>query len=178
MRRINTIATHVTSNKVSGKMYTGDKLTECAYDNLSGGFCHPKGETNGQNRFVGKTVIVTGGAGNFGKSCAMRMASEGCNVALWDIADATAVAEEIKAKYSGIKAQAFQLDVTDQAAVAATAQKVKDGFGKIDYLFNNAGYQGDFKKAEGYDPENFKRVMDINVNGVFFVLQAVEENFI
>eukprot|EP00398_MALV-I-01_sp_L67-1_P000263 gene263-515_t len=156
-------------------MYAGDRLTEKAYDNLTGGFCPQKTETNAKDRFDGKTVIVTGGAGNFGKSCAMRMASEGCNVALWDIADATPVAEEIKTKYK-VQAQAFQLNVTDQAAVASTAQQVKDAFGKIDYLFNNAGYQGQFAKAESYNPDDFKKVMDINVNGVFYVLQAVANN--
>ena len=47
-------------------LYTSDKLTSAAYDNLPGGFSLPKFETNAKNRFSGKTIIVTGGAGNFG----------------------------------------------------------------------------------------------------------------
>ena len=61
-------------------LYAGDQLTSASYDNLPGGFAKSKNETNAKNRFAGKTIIVTGGAGNFGKCCATRMASEGCNV--------------------------------------------------------------------------------------------------
>lgn len=93
-------------------------------------------------------------------------------MALWDLVDASPVAEELK-KAHGIKAEAFQLNITDVPAVKAAAEKVKASFGKIDYLFNNAGYQGAFTPAENYDPEDFKKVIDINVNGVFYVLQAV-----
>ncbi|CAD7938741.1 unnamed protein product [Amoebophrya sp. A25] len=154
-------------------MYAADKLSEAAYDNLTGGHALPKFETNAANRFRGKTVIVTGGAGNFGKCCAKRMASEGCNVALWDLMDASSVAKEIAEESPSVKVECFQLNITDCAAVKAAAQEVKDKFGKIDYLFNNAGYQGNFASADKYDPEDFKKVMDINCNGVFYVLQAV-----
>jgi NAD(P)-dependent dehydrogenase (short-subunit alcohol dehydrogenase family) len=153
-------------------LYAGDRLTSAAYDNLPGGFSKCKFETNAKNRFTGKTIIVTGGAGNFGKCCAKRMASEGCNVAIWDLVDATPVAEEIAKEYK-VKAQAFKINITNCKAVAETAAKVKEVFGKIDYLFNNAGYQGHFTQAKDYDPEDFKKVMDINCNGVFYVLQAV-----
>ena len=60
------------------------------------------------------------------------MASEGCAVALWDLADASPVAAEI-AKEFGVKAAAFQLDVTDCKAAGETAGKVREEFGKIDY---------------------------------------------
>ena len=65
-----------------------------------------------------------------------------------------------------MKVQAFQINITDSKAVAEQAAAVKAAFGKIDYLFNNAGYQGQFTKAETYDPEDFKKVLDINVNGL------------
>ncbi|CAD7923878.1 unnamed protein product [Amoebophrya sp. A120] len=123
-----------------------DKLTGAAYDNLPGGFCPPKFETNGKNRFTNKTVIVTGGAGNFGKSCALRMASEGCNIALWDLVDASPVVEEIRRKYPEVNAKSYQLNVTEHEKVEEVAKQVKVDFGKIDYLFNNASYQGDLKK--------------------------------
>merc|ERR1719379_411584 len=118
-------------------LYAGDQLTSASYDKLPGGFAQAKFETNAKNRFAGKTVIVTGGAGNFGKCCAKRMASEGCNVALWDLVDATPVAEELAKEY-GVKVQAFQINITDSKAVAEQAAAVKAAFGKIDYLFNNA----------------------------------------
>ena len=92
--------------RVEENLYAGDKLTSAAYDNLPGGFSKPKFETNAKNRFKGKTIIVTGGAGNFGKCCAKRMASEGCNVALWDLVDASPVAQELVKEY-GVKAEAF-----------------------------------------------------------------------
>jgi len=54
---------------------------------------------------------------------------------------------------------------------------VKD-FGRIDYLFNNAGYQGDFVKLHLYDTKDFRKVLDINVTGVFIVLKTVADAMI
>eukprot|EP01083_Nonionella_stella_P073311 198137_1 len=137
------------------------------------GYCHEKTQTRAKGRFTNKTVIITGGAGNFGTSCAYRMASEGCNVALFDTADTANVVQQILSKYSNVKCKSYKVDVTNESVVQQTVQQVVNDFGGIDYLFNNAEYQGQFVPANNYSVKDFTRVMDINVIGAFIVLKYV-----
>ena len=137
------------------------------------GYCHEKSETRSKMRFINKTVIITGGVGDFGKACAFRMASEGCNIVIWDIIDGNKVCNEISSKYINIKCNSYIVDVTDENMVKETVDTVLKEFGKIDYLFNNAGYQGDFSPTHKYSVKDFTKVMDINVNGAFIVLKYV-----
>ena len=139
----------------------------------SRGYCHEKTETRAKGRFMDKTVIITGGAGNFGEACAYRMASEGCNIVLWDIVDATNISNQIAAKYTKIKCKSYIVDVTNEDIVKQTVDTVLNEFNKINYLFNNAGYQGDFAPTHKYSVKDFKKVMDINVTGAFIVLKYV-----
>lgn len=137
------------------------------------GYCHEKKESRAKMRFTNKTIIITGGAGNFGKCCAFRMASEGCNIAIWDIIDATKICQEILSKYNNIKCISYIVDVTNENTVKQTVENVVKEFGKIDYLFNNAGYQGQFTPTHKYSVKDFSRVMDINCIGAFIVLKYV-----
>jgi len=123
------------------------------------------------NRFEGKNVIVTGAAGNFGGVAAKMLAAEGANVALVDMAvdKLPAVQEEVQAY--GVKAKTFMMDLTDEKLVMEMTEAVKAEFGTIDCVLNNAGYQGAFEPVDQYPTEDFKRVMDINVVGLFTVLK-------
>lgn len=67
---------------------------------------------------------------------------------------------------------ALQCDVTDEYAVKECLDNAKAQFGSIDLLWNNAGYQGAIKQTLEYDPVDFGKVMQINVTGMFIVLQA------
>ncbi len=123
-------------------------------------------------RFSGKTIMVTGAAGDIGAATAIRFAREGASVALLDIADMSGVLEKVKSA-GAVHAAAYQCDVTNWEKVEKTvAQAVKD-FSRIDMLFNNAGYQGLFDMTHRYPVEDFAKVMNINVIGVFHVLRAV-----
>jgi len=153
-----------------------DSLSKATYESF-GGYCREKSETRAKNRFYGKTIIVTGGAGNFGQTCAERMASEGANVVIFDIADGSKVAKDIKKKY-GVKAVFMKVNITDNDAVVEAVKTVVAKFDRIDYLFNNAGYQGDFTKLHLYSNKDYSRVIDINVKGTFNVLKAVSEAMI
>ncbi len=123
-------------------------------------------------RLDGKTCIVTGGGNGIGKATCLRLASEGANVAVTDIdgADAKSVCEEITAQ--GGTADAWPLDVADADAVHQVFDAVAERFGQIDVVVNNAGISGVNTPTHEISEEEWRKVIDINVNGVFFCTKA------
>lgn len=120
-------------------------------------------------RFAGRTAIVTGGASGLGKASAARIVAEGGKVVLWDLnADALkAAADEVGA--SGVVA----LDVSDSDAVAAAAEESNKILGKVDILIASAGITGATVPVHEFPIDSWKRVVDINLNGVFYCSRAV-----
>ncbi|MCW4590704.1 SDR family oxidoreductase [Gluconacetobacter entanii] len=129
-------------------------------------------------KFSGKVALLTGAGGNIGLACAHRLARSGAAVALLDMnAQALQAAEKAVAAH-GVKARSYVCDVTDIAAVRDTVAAVVAEFGAIDFLFNNAGYQGAFAPVQEYPEDDFARVMDINVRGAFHVLRTVSQHMV
>jgi len=122
--------------------------------------------------FADKTILITGGAGDIGKATAHRFAANGASVALLDLnaAKMIDVAREL-AEYK-VPVATFGCDVTTSEDVAKAFAGVVEQLGRIDYVFNNAGYQGLFAKTDEYPEDDFQKVIDINVVGVFHVLKA------
>jgi NAD(P)-dependent dehydrogenase (short-subunit alcohol dehydrogenase family) len=120
-------------------------------------------------RFAGRCAVVTGGASGLGKAVAIRILAEGGRVALWDMnADAlSAVAAEIGASHF------TALDVSDAEAVATAAEAAKATLGKIDILVASAGITGSTVPVQEFPIDSWKRVIDINLNGVFYCSRAV-----
>lgn len=120
-------------------------------------------------RYEGRCAIVTGGASGLGKQVAARIVAEGGKVALWDLnADALdATKDEIGATH----VQA--LDVSDEAAVAAAAKDSAAALGKIDILVCSAGITGATATVWDYPLDSWSRVIDINLNGLFYCNRAV-----
>lgn len=137
---------------------------------VEGGYCQRSGETRAFGRFKGKVAVVTGSAGNFGEAIAERFAEEGASVALFDLRSSEDLRKRLAAKTTST---AHQVDVTDYDAVLKAVDEVLEAHGRIDYLANNAGYQGDFTSVDQYDVKDWAKVMDINVNGMFHCLKAV-----
>ena len=117
-----------------------------------------------------KVAIVTGGNQGIGKVVAGYLADAGADIVIWDLNDATAVAADIAAEY-GVRAAAIQVDVTDPAAVDAAIAKSAEIMGTLDLLFNNAGICL-HKNALDVAPEEWLKIINVNLNGVFFVAQA------
>lgn len=90
------------------------------------------------NAFSGKTVVVTGAGSGIGRSLALQLAAKGAALALSDI-NAEAVAETMAALPVGTRARSYQVDVSDRAAVFAHAAQVRDDFGAVHFVINNAG---------------------------------------
>jgi 3-oxoacyl-[acyl-carrier protein] reductase len=120
-------------------------------------------------RFAGRTAVVTGGASGLGKASAARIVAEGGKVVLWDLnADALkAAAEEVGA------AHVVALDVSDPDAVSAAAQESAQILGRIDILVASAGITGATVPVHEFPIDSWKRVVDINLNGVFYCSRAV-----
>jgi len=119
-------------------------------------------------RFAGQPAVVTGGVSGLGLGIAERLISEGARVCVWD-AD-PAVAE----KAAAIGAEhAIRVDVTDASAVQAAADKTVAQLGGIKIMVASAGITGPNFPAWEYPLEQWRRVIDINVNGVYYCNRAV-----
>ena len=116
-------------------------------------------------RFEGMGAVVTGGASGIGLGVGKRIAAEGGKVTLWDVDQArldSAVAE------IGPQARADRLNITDPAAVEKAAKAAEEAMGRIDALVCSAGVAGQNALVVDYSIEEWKRVFDINVNGLFY----------
>ena len=122
-----------------------------------------------QGRFTGRTAVVTGGASGLGKASAARIVAEGGRVVLWDLnADALkAAAEEVGAT------AVVALDVSDAAAVEAAARTSHEALGRIDILVASAGITGATVPVQDFPLDSWTRVIDINLNGVFYCSRAI-----
>ena len=119
-------------------------------------------------RTAGKVAVVTGGALGIGAATCAMLAREGAAVAITDVLEkeGQALAERIRA--DGGKAQFWALDVTDEAAVERVFNEVVNTFGKLDVLVNNAGIAGASKPTHELTAEEWDKVINVNVRGVFF----------
>ena len=118
----------------------------------------------------GKVTVVTGGRQGIGKTVADALAGAGSDIVIVDMADATDVAADIAAR-RGVRAIALTCDVTRPDEVAAVIRQAVEQLGTIDLLFNNAGICL-HKPALECTERDFTKVIDVNLNGVFFVAQA------
>ena len=119
----------------------------------------------------GKKAWVTGGTRGIGRVCAIGLAEAGADVAIigTNIETAQKTADEIAGL--GVKTLAVQADVSDAAQVDAMTRKVLDTFGTLDIAFNNAGI-ADAAAAEDMPLEQWQRMVDVNMTGVFLTSQA------
>ncbi|HEV7349672.1 glucose 1-dehydrogenase [Telluribacter sp.] len=122
---------------------------------------------------TGKAAIITGGSKGLGLAMAAGLASAGANVMLVNrtAADGARAAEELSATY-GVKAISFSADICNREQTEAMAQKALDEFGRIDILINSAGIN--IRGAiDEVTPDDFQKVMDVNVNGTWLCCRAV-----
>jgi len=117
----------------------------------------------------GRLAVVTGGAQGIGYAVAKRLTESGAKVALWDRDES--LAREASATLPGsIVVHAEQSDPDSVAAAAAQTLKL---FGRIDILVNNAGISGPVMPTADYPIDQWKQIIDIDLNGVFYCCKAV-----
>ena len=127
-----------------------------------------------QNLFdlTGEVAVVTGGAGAIGGAVARGLSDFGAHVAVADadLKGAEEVAHQIESQ--GRKALAIQVDVSQEEEVQKMVRTVKDQFGAIHVLFNNAGIMRRYP-AEEFPLADWERIVQVNLTGIFLVAQAV-----
>ena len=142
------------------------------------------------NELKGKTALVTGAGKKTGIGYAIcdKLASNGCHIIIADLGQSTDYDSDVKAgtqdememirehlsREYDVKTAACHLDVTDTDSVAAMALKVKEDFGRVDILCNNAG--ASFGVPNGihtYDESAWMKTVDVNLHGVFRVSKAI-----
>ena len=132
----------------------------------------------------GKVAVVTGGVGILGQHFCAGLAASGACVALIDIQDEKVnEAANLLSKSYGVKAIGYGCDVSDSVSVKRTVDKIIKDFGKIDILHNNAAGKSDdldafFAPFEEYSLEQWRKIMSVNLDGMFLVAQAVGKQMV
>ena len=116
-------------------------------------------------RFKGRSVVITGGASGLGLASARRIAAEGGRVMIWDV-DAGRI--DVAKAQIGSGTFGIVVDVTNPIAVETAAKTSEQHLGQIDGLICSAGVAGRNAAAIDYPIEEWKRIFDINVHGLFY----------
>jgi 2-hydroxycyclohexanecarboxyl-CoA dehydrogenase len=121
---------------------------------------------------MAKTALVTGAAAGIGKACAIKLAGEGIQVGVLDLKaeDCAQTVAEIQA--AGGKAVALGANIADRAQVTAAVAKLREAFGPVTIVVNNAGITGFVPFKELTDAQ-WDKMLEINLKGTFIVTQVV-----
>jgi len=117
-----------------------------------------------------QVAVVTGGAQGLGLAIAGRLVASGAHVSLWD-----RDADELKKALAllGAAASAKQVDITDLDGLAHTHREVEAETGPVSILVNSAGIAGGNAPLDAYDPDEWRRIVEVNLNGTFYVNKVV-----
>ena len=111
---------------------------------------------------AGKTAVVTGAARGIGRAIVLRLIASGARVWSWDVQPSS---------FDSVDSQL--VDVTDADQVTAALAHVNATHGRVEILVNNAGYLGVLHGFETHDPEDWRRIIHVNLIGMMTVTQAV-----
>lgn len=123
-------------------------------------------------RLHSKVAVITGGASGIGYATALRFAQEGAVISIWDVNEEAGSAAAQRLSSDGAKVEFRKVNTADAGEVAAAAAAVKETFGRIDVLINNAGITRDATLMKMTE-EQFDQVIAVNLKGVFLCGQAV-----
>ena len=129
------------------------------------------------HRLAGRVVIVTGGASGLGEGIARRVAAEGAYVVIADIDGVKAKHFAEKLHDEGLSALGVAVDVADRADTRAMVDAVTGALGRIDVLFNNAGFNKPLPFMD-VDEANFNSIMRVNALSVMIGMQEVGRQMI
>jgi 2-dehydro-3-deoxy-L-rhamnonate dehydrogenase (NAD+) len=119
---------------------------------------------------TGQVAIVTGGARGIGFACAQRYIASGASVAIWDN---DAAAANAAVAQLGDKAWAQVVNVADELSIASATADLIAKYKRIDILVNNAGITGPNVKTWEYPPEDFRKVVEIDLIAPYLVCRSV-----
>jgi len=120
----------------------------------------------------GRAALITGAASGIGRASALAFASAGAAVALLDI-DAEGLADTAAAaSAAGVRAEALVADVRDLRAVTGAVGRAVRAFGSLDAALNNAGVPGPYLPLDEYSEEDFMRILQVDLAGVWRCMRA------
>lgn len=122
-------------------------------------------------RLEGKVALVTGGGSGIGRSTALAFAEEGAKVVIADIVVAGGEETVQMIKETGGQAIFVKTDVTRADEVEALVEKAVETYGRLDFAFNNAGIDGEVASITTCSEENWDRVININLKGVWLCMK-------
>lgn len=122
-----------------------------------------------------KSIIITGAGMGLGLAAAKELASKGANLVLVDYNEKALVdaKSELNKEFPDVKTITVVADVSNEEAVKNYVDETVKAFGRIDGLYNNAGIEGKQESITEYDIDVFKKVIDINLMGVYYGLRYV-----
>lgn len=125
--------------------------------------------------FDQKSIIITGAAMGLGLAAAKELAARGANLTLMDYNEEQLkqVASELSAEFPSVKIITVKGDTSNEEDVKKYVSEAVKAFGKIDGLYNNAGIEGKQAPITEYDIDVFKKVVDINLMGVYYGMRYV-----
>jgi NAD(P)-dependent dehydrogenase (short-subunit alcohol dehydrogenase family) len=120
----------------------------------------------------GRAALITGAASGIGRASALAFASAGASVALLDI-DARGLADTAAAvRAAGARAEVLVADVRDLRAVTGAVGRAVEAFGRLDAALNNAGVPGPYVPLDEYSEEDFMRILQVDLAGVWRCMRA------
>jgi NAD(P)-dependent dehydrogenase (short-subunit alcohol dehydrogenase family) len=126
-------------------------------------------QSEGRTRFVGKRILITGGARGIGESTALAFLCEGAQVAIG--ARSKASYDDFRRRHEGVAVSAAIGDIATQADAYNVVEQAMTALGGLDVLVNSAGYFAEVK-VEDVDQNHWNTTMNTNVAGTFFCSQA------
>lgn len=120
--------------------------------------------------FKGKVALVTGAGSGIGKAAALRLAAEGCAVGVLTHSPDHAAETVAEIEAAGGRALALAADVADEDAMKAAVTELVLAFGRLDYLFANAGINGVWAPIDEIGPAEWDKTIATNLRGAFLTL--------
>jgi NAD(P)-dependent dehydrogenase (short-subunit alcohol dehydrogenase family) len=127
--------------------------------------------TNDNGSFAGKVAFVTGAANGIGRAAALAFAREGASVVVADVSEQGNQETVRMTEELGRRALAVRCDVARADDVRAALDKAVEAFGRLDFAFNNAGVEQAITATADLTEEEWDRIVDINLRGVFLSMK-------
>jgi NAD(P)-dependent dehydrogenase (short-subunit alcohol dehydrogenase family) len=118
-----------------------------------------------------KVALITGGASGIGEATAIKFANEGAKVVISDIQEEKGKQLVDRVKQKGGDAIFIKADVSKEEDVRALVKSIVEHYGRLDYAFNNAGIEGEQASTHEATMDNFDKIMQVNVKGVWMCMK-------